>query len=351
MRGVSSIIVLILILLIAVSLATMLYFYLTGTQEDITGLIERQQEIEAKKIASEMKILGYDPNSGNITIRNTGRFDLTNFNLFLNGLQTDIHTITKLSPGEIGVIAPVVKPGFGGHTVKITASYAEAQGFLIIPGGPYPFWSLLAQNGTIGYTAEFSCYWVDDVMLSHAILSTNETGSWLNRTATSLGAMYGWTNYTWSNASLSDYDVVAWRIYVNDSDDNWNTTTIKLFTIGPQPSDTEPPKWFSVGENATSGEAFESYAYWTDNVSLSHATLSECVTPATIGGCWVNKSTISLSGSAAWSNFTWSDTSGYANGEIDLEFSRWGDPGAPNAQYVVQPYHWPGHLMEFYLLN
>jgi hypothetical protein len=47
--------------------------------------------------------------------------------------------------------------------------------------------------------------------------------------------------------------------------------------------------------------------------------------------------------------FTWSDTSAYANGEVDLEFSRWGDPSAPNAQYVVQPYSWPGHLLEFYL--
>lgn len=47
--------------------------------------------------------------------------------------------------------------------------------------------------------------------------------------------------------------------------------------------------------------------------------------------------------------FTWSDSSEYANGEVDIEFSRWGDPKAPNAQYVVQPYYWPGHVMEFFL--
>ena len=47
--------------------------------------------------------------------------------------------------------------------------------------------------------------------------------------------------------------------------------------------------------------------------------------------------------------FTWSDTSVFANGEVDIEFSRWGDPIAPNAQYVVQPYYYPGHMFEFYL--
>jgi len=47
--------------------------------------------------------------------------------------------------------------------------------------------------------------------------------------------------------------------------------------------------------------------------------------------------------------FTWSDSSVYANGEVDIEFSRWGDASSPNAQYVVQPYNWPGHLLEFYL--
>lgn len=35
--------------------------------------------------------------------------------------------------------------------------------------------------------------------------------------------------------------------------------------------------------------------------------------------------------------FTWSDDPAYAHREIDIEFSTWGDPASPNAQYVVQP--------------
>ncbi len=46
--------------------------------------------------------------------------------------------------------------------------------------------------------------------------------------------------------------------------------------------------------------------------------------------------------------FTWSDTSEYAYGEIDIEFSRWGSRNLyPNAQFVVQPFDAEGHLVRF----
>ena len=46
--------------------------------------------------------------------------------------------------------------------------------------------------------------------------------------------------------------------------------------------------------------------------------------------------------------FTWSDTSEFANGEIDIEFSRWGSRSLyPNAQFVVQPYDAANHMVRF----
>jgi hypothetical protein len=43
--------------------------------------------------------------------------------------------------------------------------------------------------------------------------------------------------------------------------------------------------------------------------------------------------------------FTWSDDPAYANRELDIEFSRWGNVADPtNGQYVVQPYDAGGHL-------
>lgn len=44
--------------------------------------------------------------------------------------------------------------------------------------------------------------------------------------------------------------------------------------------------------------------------------------------------------------FTWSDDPAYANRELDIEFSRWGNAADPtNGQYVVQPYDGAGHLL------
>jgi len=46
--------------------------------------------------------------------------------------------------------------------------------------------------------------------------------------------------------------------------------------------------------------------------------------------------------------FTWSNTSEFANGEIDIEFARWGSRNRyPNAQFVVQPFDAAGHRVRF----
>jgi len=45
--------------------------------------------------------------------------------------------------------------------------------------------------------------------------------------------------------------------------------------------------------------------------------------------------------------FTYDETIDSPNREIDIEFSRWGDPTAQNAQYVVQPWDTPGNRERF----
>ena len=46
--------------------------------------------------------------------------------------------------------------------------------------------------------------------------------------------------------------------------------------------------------------------------------------------------------------FTWDDTAPeYNYREIDIEFSRWGDAAADNAQFVVQPWNHAGNLQRF----
>ena len=46
--------------------------------------------------------------------------------------------------------------------------------------------------------------------------------------------------------------------------------------------------------------------------------------------------------------FTWSDDPAYTHREIDIECGRWANPGdVNNAQYVVQPWDWPSHLVRY----
>lgn len=46
--------------------------------------------------------------------------------------------------------------------------------------------------------------------------------------------------------------------------------------------------------------------------------------------------------------FTWSDKAPYAHREIDFEAARWGNAADPtSAQFVVQPYDKPNHLVRF----
>lgn len=55
-----------------------------------------------------------------------------------------------------------------------------------------------------------------------------------------------------------------------------------------------------------------------------------------------------LGPSAVVGMFTWDDVrSGDFKNELDIELSRWGKPGAKNAQYVVQPFYVPQNVARF----
>ncbi len=54
-----------------------------------------------------------------------------------------------------------------------------------------------------------------------------------------------------------------------------------------------------------------------------------------------------LDSNAVLGLFTWRESGGRHNNEIDIEISRWGKTQSNNAQYVVQPYTVPGNLSRF----
>ncbi len=99
-----------------------------------------------------------------------------------------------------------------------------------------PAISNLGQNSSSinpGEAVKLYAYWQDNGNISHAILETNETGIWQNKSIygspITIKANSGWSNFTWQNSSITS--VVGWRIYANDSCGNWYVSSINTFSI------------------------------------------------------------------------------------------------------------------------
>ena len=60
------------------------------------------------------------------------------------------------------------------------------------------------------------------------------------------------------------------------------------------------------------------------------------------------RDTSHLEPAAVFSMLTWDDLAENENHrEMDIEISRWGNPGSKNAQYVIQPYYVPANVIRF----
>ncbi|MCD6547486.1 MAG: hypothetical protein J7K22_02950, partial [Nanoarchaeota archaeon] len=101
-----------------------------------------------------------------------------------------------------------------------------------------PKWSNQFQNASAisqGESILLGAKWTDTVGLSTAILSTNETGVWENKTIYEspklLNGKVDWSNFTWKNPSIPSGTTVAWKIYANDTSNKWNVTDTKTFQI------------------------------------------------------------------------------------------------------------------------
>jgi hypothetical protein len=63
---------------------------------------------------------------------------------------------------------------------------------------------------------------------------------------------------------------------------------------------------------------------------------------------FVVRDTSHLEPAAVFSMLTWDDMAENENyREMDIEISRWGNPGSKNAQYVIQPYYVPANVVRF----
>jgi len=141
-----------------------------------------------------------------------------------------------------------------------------------------PAYLTVGQNSTFifpGKPIKLFAEWKDNGNVSYAILSTNETGYWENKTSygspLNVNHFWSWSNFTWQNSSISSGNIIAWRIYANDTAGNWNVTQVNTFTVATpinlkDTTGTIPLKGW--GENFTFKANVSHAEGFTVNVSL-----------------------------------------------------------------------------------
>ena len=175
--------------------------------------------------------------SSSATINTTGyySFNLTDdVQFFVNNLSKNQGWLIKDSVEGVSNSRKTYvtsNSGTGSQRPKLEINWTD-----ITP----PKWDNLSQNNsepTMYDYVELSVYWSDNVNLSHAILSTNETGDWINYTIygspLTLNGKSSWTNFTWHNETIKGGTVVSWKVYVNDTSNNWNVTDEMSFIVQP----------------------------------------------------------------------------------------------------------------------
>jgi len=104
----------------------------------------------------------------------------------------------------------------------------------VTPDTTPPTWSNAGTNNTIAEQPTlFYVKWTDDVRLGGFVFGTNNTGTWANDTWTPMSGTTDWSNVT-KILTSSPGVVVQWRVWANDTSNNWNYTgTLSLITLQP----------------------------------------------------------------------------------------------------------------------
>jgi len=159
----------------------------------------------------------------------------------------------------------------------------------------------------VGETAGVSAYWDDSQSnLETAILRTNETGTWDNRSYYEFTGKPQYSNFTIDTTGQFG-ETICWVIWANDTEVSLNASMAldeHCFDV----VDNTPPTYIYDLDNSSlgssDGDIIEASAYWDDNIELEYAILRTNET-----GTWDNRSYYEFTGKPQYSNFT-IDTTG-----------------------------------------
>lgn len=133
---------------------------------------------------------------------------------------------------------------YSGGTVTVTSASSNASLLWGSGGEPPdtepPTWTSIRLNTTeAGLNCEFNCTWSDNTQLSGYIFGTDNSGSWVNETWTTLSGVLDIASVVKTLTSEVD-KTIYYRFWCNDTSDNWGSTgTLPLTTTGSGVIDSE----------------------------------------------------------------------------------------------------------------
>jgi hypothetical protein len=129
MKGVSSIIVMVLILMISVALTSLGYITFSSLFSKITTSSEQSISQTLTTMLAQMRIesITYSNPTTSVYIRNIGKVDLTTFSAYVNGIivpsaNLQLPAGNKISPGGVGTLGITGNLAPSGRTVKVTTA-------------------------------------------------------------------------------------------------------------------------------------------------------------------------------------------------------------------------------------
>ena len=134
MKGVSSVIAIILILMISISLTTLSYIFLSGTVSTTTATSSQAAQRLTSSLLAEMKIESFDVINDVVYVKNSGRVNITEFHVYVNDILDNGATPNPdtIGPGEVTSISLTsLDPG---DSVKVSSSN-NLLVIRVVPGG------------------------------------------------------------------------------------------------------------------------------------------------------------------------------------------------------------------------
>jgi len=140
--------------------------------------------------------------------------------------------------------------------------------FLTTDGIPPNYFDNSTNSTVAGKPVQFRLRWTDNIGLDSYIFSLdNCTGSFSNVTESTFptGGTEDWSNVT-QTINPNGGCTIQWKVYVNDTTNNWNTSDTYSFIT----TDIDSPQYYDNSTNSTAaGTPVKFNLRWNDNTGLS----------------------------------------------------------------------------------